>query len=191
MAPYRITIKKTFQGFPWVNSYVISAASQPVAATVAADLVAFEKAITSNQVLFTNARVSLVPDPTRTQFINIPLTGNGTVALGFAGSLSGAPVVSFFEVAPASLGMPGKKLYRFTTKAADVYADGEGFALNDSATYLARWNAAISDVFEAIDGEGASLVIGAGARTALSMAFRHMTTLQTHHGWFDKEEPAP
>lgn len=188
MANYRVTIKKEFMGYPWVNSYQVESGGPGDVTAAANELVAFEQAIHSTHVAFKNAHIAPDPDPGRTGFWDIPLSVNGLVDLGDTYQVAGPNTSMLVYLSPIATGLPGKKMYRYSMSEGEVQPAGDRMAFQGTAAPL-RLALAAADLFEGLDGIGI-LTIGAEHRHSTSMAPVRPTSLNTHHGWYNKTEGA-
>lgn len=180
---YTITIRKRVGGFKWVNTYVGNFGSRDAAVAAVPDFVLFEKAIHCQQVDFENAHVALKPDPTRLDFQNVPLSGNGTVAFTDS-QVSGAQIILAMRMGTVG-GAPGRKQFKWCLGKSDWLANGEGYDIAD-VLRLSQWDTAYRVLFDKLTSRGEALLVGKNQRETTEDNSWYITTGQTRHGWYNK-----
>jgi len=188
MANFRVTIKKSVAGYPWVNSYRIRAADLNEAVTVGEDLVIFEKKIHTDVVRFRNVKVSPDPNPSGTGFRSTPLVGYGERVTG-SYRQAGAGIVGFAAYEASAGGHYGKKMYRYSLFSHEFIADGDGYEVDPTADIVDDFGDASVALTTALDDLTAALLIGDEHHTSTNvLSLVAVSTLDRHHGYFDKPD---
>lgn len=189
MARYEGTVRKTYAGYKWVNSYRIEIDSLKDAQTVMGYLVNFEALITYSQVTIDRTRVAGWRSEDPNDFITTPRNVSGVL---LSGSQPLATPQSCLHIALAAPdGRPGKRFYRYALTQEEVFGVGDEMRLALAGTHETDIEAAATALMANLDAAGAVLVIGdwpavGPGRPATGLVIAGAANVDIHHGWFNK-----
>jgi hypothetical protein len=181
---FELSILKSFQGYRWVNTYQVVADDLTTARQAHEPIYTFEKSIHATLVTFEETRVSLSPDPTRQQFITIPL-GYGGDRIIQPENLPPA-TVCLFVVLNSTVGRPGKKFYRFSLTDEQMMGAGDSAQLTDP-NFRETVDTALQTMLDGLDEASVMLAIGNSHRVVVNAAVKGVGSVKTHHGWYNRQ----
>jgi hypothetical protein len=188
MSNWFITIKKQRDNYPWVNRYQVSAPDLAAATDAGLAIASFEASFHLASVEFRNMKISADPDPGGSTFITVPLTFFGARTEG-DNTDSGAGLVLFAQIPPLLAGYPGRKMYRHCLLKSEWRATGDGYDLGAGAAIRSVMEDELPTMQASLTAAGASLTIGRSHRSSSNELLPYdVTTLDTHHGYFDKPD---
>lgn len=183
MPNFEITVLKELQNYRWVNSYQVNASDLEQARIVGNAIVAAEAELHATLVNFVQMKASALPNPTRQDFLTVPLNGTGRQALTIADLMG--PQIVLFGTFGAGRGRPGRKFYRYALGEENVITAGEGLVFTDAATETAYVNR-IAAVNAAVTNAGSNLTIGGTYKPVTGPFGAGIAYLDTRHGWYNR-----
>ncbi len=184
MPIYEATLFKTTGGVSWVNAYRFSAPSLDVAVGQQQLFVNAERIIHYSSVMIDAIRISLDPDPLRTQFVFLPV-GQAATTPRTTSNLAPMGIVVFVLLGGAT-GRPGKKFYRFALEEADFAASGMWPNI-DNPTRSTSIRDALTSLRTNLEAAGCNLVIGKHNRNVTSVSVKRGGYLDIRKGWYNKK----
>lgn len=189
MARFEGTIRKTYAGYKWVNSYRFEAVDIQAADQALNVFRSFEQGLLYSQVTIDQQRIAGWRSSDPNDFITTPLN--------FPGSLSsaGQPLAtpqSCLHIQFASVsGRPGRRFYRYCLTQEEIFGIGDEMRLSVAAARLTAISDALADAFNELSLTGATFVIGdwpavGPPRTASSGVVQGAANVDIHHGWFNR-----
>lgn len=183
MAFVDILIQKEKDNYFWVNAYRLLAEDVGSAGASLNDIIAAERTMHSTLVHFTQARISLSPDPSRQNFQTVIIDLQGQRVID-SNKLAGATTVLSFAIQAAS-GRPGKKHYRYCLSEDWISGRGDGYAIDDLVA-VGTATGALQTLITVLTSSGTPLVIGDTHKLAEPSCSPKVTSVKTHHGWFNR-----
>ena len=184
MALYTIRIDKRFEGYEWNNDYVILAADMNTATLAAAELKTFEQKLHFNLVEFIGFKVSPIPNPTRSQHKTVAFADIGFRSVPRS-DYGEAKRVLYVQL-NSTLGMPGRKMYRYTIADGEYQGKGEG-AFITSQAFLDLFETAASVLLENLGLSSVALLVNRDAREVSALVPQTVTSLQTRKDHYNRK----
>lgn len=189
--PYFVsTIKKTQNGFPWVNSYLLLASTLKDAHDGAeAYIVPFEKTLHNVNVDFEELRTAGYKTTDPNDFMISVLGGTGARVI--AETAQAAPFTALHWKLEPTSGRVGKKFYRYCLANNELHGLGDNTVLDLAPATQTAFEAAMVVMISNLSGDGVTLSMGApdgaaGARQVTVGLIAGVAQLDVHHGWFNK-----
>jgi hypothetical protein len=187
MPLFTIRIDKRFEGYPWNNDYVVLAADIDTAVVAAAEIKTFEQKLHFNLVEFIGFKVSPIPNPTRSQHKTVAFADLGFRSVPRADYGEAKRVL--YVTLNSTLGMPGRKMYRYVIGDGEYQGKGEG-AFITSAAFLTLFNDAAEVLFENLGFASVALLVNRDAREVVAMVPQTVTSLQTRKEHYNRAPSA-
>lgn len=183
---YHIATHKEVAGQHWVNGYTASCDGDVNAEALARAIVDVERSISFEQVRFTHAVASVLPDPTGENGVNIQIDAAGTR------SSTGRKLAPLTECIYVALGNNtlryGRKFYRGAVLAGDLSAGAHnGYSIDDLAGASALYNPLLAPLVTSPNSNAAAhLVAGKHHKPVVSATVRGYSVVALHRGWYQK-----
>lgn len=183
MPLYTIRIDKRFEGYEWNNDYVILCDSIDTGQVAASIIKNFEQKLHFNLVEFIGFKVSPIPNPTRSQHKTVAFADIGFRSVPRA-DYGEAKRVLYVQL-NSTLGMPGRKMYRYVIADGEYQGKGEG-AFITSAAFLTLFNEAASVMMENLSLATVALLVNRDAREVVELVPQTVTSLQTRKDHYNR-----
>lgn len=191
MGFYVSSIRKEFQGYRWVNTYLFEAAALKDAHLAGLQFRAAEEVFHGDDVAFEQVRTAGYKSADPNDFIIDPTTSVGERVI--ISNNYAPPFVALHVRFASASGRPGKRFYRYALQNSEVFGAGDHGELDIEGTLQLAILDALNGALTWASSNGSPLMMGspdgaAGAREVTTFSIGGVVQLDTHHGWFNRAD---